>query len=95
MENSLSLKSLKQADNIDTGRLQILISAVIECKKAHGKKEMAWVGIVDRRILPVIWFQGSVSSNVCLEQVFKNTVWQSVKNLPTRRQYWFQQEGAS
>ena len=68
---------------------------VIECKKAHGEKVMAWVGIVDGRILPVVWFQGSVNSNVYLEQVLKNTVWQSVKNLATRRQYWFQHDGAS
>ena len=32
---------------------------VIECKKAHDEKVMAWVGIVDGRILPVVWFQGS------------------------------------
>ena len=31
---------------------------VIECKKAHGEKVMAWVGTVDGRILPVVWFQG-------------------------------------
>ena len=68
---------------------------VIECKKAHGEKVMAWVGIVDGRILPVVWFQGSVNSKVYLEQVLKNTVWQSVKNLATRIQYWFQQDGAS
>ena len=33
---------------------------VVQCKKAHGKKVMAWVGIVDGQVLPVHWFQGSV-----------------------------------
>ena len=32
---------------------------------------MAWVGIVEGRILPVVWFEGSVNSDVYLEQVFK------------------------
>ena len=70
-------------------------SPLQECKKAHGEKVMAWVGIVDGRILPVVWFEGSVNSNVYLEQVLKNSMWNSVKNLATRRQYWFQQDGAS
>ena len=34
-------------------------------------------------------FQGSVNLNVYLEEGLKNTVWQSVKNLAKRRQYWF------
>ena len=50
--------------------------------------------VVDGRILPVVWFEGSVILNVYLEQVLKNTMWDSVKSLARRRQ-WFQQEGAS
>lgn len=56
---------------------------------------IAWVGIVDGRILPVVWFEGSVNSIVYLEQVLKNSMWNSVKNLAARRQCWFQQDGAS
>ena len=33
---------------------------VVPCKKAHGAKVMAWVGIVDGQVLPVHWFSGSV-----------------------------------
>ena len=31
---------------------------VVACKKAHGAKVMAWVGIVDGQILPVHWSTG-------------------------------------
>ena len=56
---------------------------------------MAWVGMVDGKILPVVWFDGSVNSEVFLEEVLKKTVWRAVKGLATRRQYWFQQDGAT
>ena len=68
---------------------------VLECKKAYGEKAMAWVGMVDGRILPVVWFEGSVNSEVYLEQVLKNAVWNAVKGVATRRMYWFQQDGAT
>lgn len=68
---------------------------VVECNKAHGEKIMAWVGIVDGRCLPVVWFNGSVNSDVYLDQVLKRTVWPAVRNIATRQQYWFQQDGAS
>ena len=32
---------------------------------------MAWVGMVDGRILLVVWFEGSVNSEAYLEQVLK------------------------
>ena len=68
---------------------------VVECKKAHGEKMMAWVGIVDGRCLPVVWFTGSVNGDVYLNQVLKATVWPALRSIATRRQYWFQQDGAS
>ena len=68
---------------------------VIQCKKAHGKKAMCWVGTVDGRCLPVVWFEGSVDSKVYLERVLKGAVWPSVRGVATRKQYWFQQDGAS
>ena len=40
---------------------------VIQCKKAHRKKAMCWVGIVNGRCLSVVWFEGSVDSKVYLE----------------------------
>lgn len=68
---------------------------VVECKKAHGKKVMAWVGIVDGKCLPVVWFEGSVNSQVYLEKVLQGTVWPAVRFLATRKSYWMQQDGAS
>ena len=51
----------------------------VECKKAHGETAMAWVGIIDGRCLPDVWFDGSViNGEVYLEKVLKGTVWQNV-----------------
>ena len=68
---------------------------IVECKKSHGAKVMAWVGIIDGRCLPVVWFSGSVNGEVYLNEVLKGTVWPAVKSIATRRQYWYQQDGAS
>ena len=68
---------------------------LVECKKAHGEKAMAWVGIIDGRCLPVAWFDGSVNGKVYLEKVLKDTVLQNVKRVATRKKYWFQQDGAN
>ena len=56
---------------------------------------MAWVGMMDVIILPVVWFENSIGSDVYLEKVLKNSVWHVVKAVATRLQYWFQQDGAS
>ena len=40
---------------------------LVECKKARGEKAMAWVGIIDGRCLPVVWFDVSVNGDVYLE----------------------------
>ena len=56
---------------------------------------MACVGIADGRCLPVVWFNGLVNSDVYLDQVLKRTVWPAVRNIATKQQYWFQQDGAS
>ena len=66
---------------------------LIPCRKAHGEKVMAWVAIVDGRCLPVHWFEGSVNRVKYLEML-KMVMWPSVHAVATRRQYWFQQDGA-
>jgi hypothetical protein len=88
---------LKQFPNRQNDRFLVPanLHELIECKQAHGAKVMAWVGIVDGRCLPVVWLEGSVNGKVYLNQVLKGTLWPAVKNLATRRQYWFQQDGAS
>ena len=63
------------------------------CKKAHGAKVMAWVGIVDGSCLPVYWFEGPVTGAAYLEML-KTVVWPSVRAQAAKRGYWFQQDGA-
>ena len=82
----------KQADMSILGAIKSY--TVMECKKANGEEVMSWVGIMEGQILPKVWFQRSINLSAYLEHVLKNTVWQSVKNLITRRQYWFLQEDA-
>ena len=67
---------------------------VVSCKKAHGAKVMAWVGIVDGQVLPVHWFQGSVDSSTYLSML-KDKVWPAIRSKATRRNYWFMQDGAA
>ena len=54
---------------------------------------MAWVGIVDGKCLPVHWFEGSVNAESYLEMLL-TVMWPAVRNAATRKQYWFQQDGA-
>ena len=67
---------------------------VVPCKKAHGAKVMAWVGIVDGQVLPVHWFSGSVDDPTYLEML-RTKVWPAIRNRASQKQYWFQQDGAS
>ena len=67
---------------------------VVACKKAHGAKVMAWVGIVNGKVLPVHWFQANVDSPAYLDML-RTMVWPAIRGMATRHQYWFQQDGAS
>ena len=67
---------------------------VVACKKAHGAKVMAWVGIVDGKVLLVHWFQGSVDSAAYLNML-QTMVWPAIRGKATRHQYWFMQDRAS
>ena len=49
-------------------------NTVLQCEKAHGAKVMAWVGMVDGKVLPVHWFEGSVDGDVYLDML-KTMVW--------------------
>jgi hypothetical protein len=66
---------------------------IVPCKKAHGEKVMAWVGIVDGKCLPVHWFEGSVNAESYLKML-QTVMWPAVKSMATRKRYWFQQDGA-
>ena len=64
-----------------------------EVKDQGAVKIMAWVGIVDGQVLPVHWFQGSVTGQSYLDML-KNVVWPAVRGSSSRKEYWFQQDGA-
>ena len=67
---------------------------IVECKRTHGKKIMAWVGIVDGKCLQVHWFDGPVDGAAYLEML-QTVVWPAVRHQATRLQYWYQQDSAS
>ena len=67
---------------------------IIECNKQGGQKCMAWVGILDGRVLPPYWFEGSVNQVSYLDML-KNDVWPLIQRVVHTRRYWFQQDGAS
>ena len=66
-------------------------NTVVQCKKAHGAKVMAWVGMVDGKVLPVYWFEGSVDGEAYLDML-RTVVWPAVRSRSTHRSYWFQQD---
>ena len=68
-------------------------SNIKEVRDQGVSKVMAWVGMVDGRVLPITWFQGSVTGQNYLEML-ENKVWPAVKSVATKKKYWFQQDGA-
>ena len=68
-------------------------SNIKEVRDQGVSKVMAWVGIVDGRVLSITWFQGSVTGQNYLEML-ENKVWPAVKSVATKKKYWFQQDGA-
>ena len=54
---------------------------------------MAWVGIVDGQVLPLHWFQGSVTGQSYLDML-EGVVQPVVRGSATRKDYWTQQDGA-
>ena len=88
---------LSQSPHIQNDRYWSTVNRheLVECKKAHCEKAMAWVDIIDGRCLPVVWFDGSVYGEAYLEKILMDTVWQNVKHMATRKEYWFQQNGAN
>lgn len=87
---------LQQAPNRQIDRFWAPVHPhhLIECKKTRGDKCMAWAGIVDGKCLPIVWFEGSVNGEVYLK-LLKDVLWPSIKAVATKKQYWFQQDGAT
>ena len=66
---------------------------VVEVRDQGVAKVMAWVGIVNGRLLPIHWFAGSVDGNQYLNML-KDKVWPALKRYSTKEQIWFMQDGA-
>ena len=66
-----------------------------DCIRQGAEKVMCWAAIVDGKVLPLVWFDAgtSVNSDKYLS-VLKENLWPEVKSLSTRRQYFYQQDGA-
>ena len=61
-----------------------------EVKQQGAVKVMAWVGFVGGRVLPIHWFDGSVTGDAYLKML-KDVVWPAVRGT---KGLWFQQDGA-
>ena len=77
----------------DRGWALVSPNKVAACKKTTGTKCMAWTGMVNCKCLPVVWFEGSVNGQVYLE-LLQNTLWPAVRASATRKQFWYQHDGA-
>lgn len=63
--------------------------------KQGASKILCWAGIIDGAILPLVWFEQGVTINgERYSNLLKNNVWQPLKTIVNRREYWFQQDGA-
>ena len=51
---------------------------------------MAWVGIVNGRVLPIHWFDGNVTADAYLKML-KGVVWPAIRR---EKGLWFQQDWA-
>ena len=56
---------------------------------------MCWAAIVDGRVLRLVWFEKgeSVNGQRYLD-LLQQSLWPEVRHIVTRREYWYQQDGA-
>ena len=65
-----------------------------ESRVVGGPKLMCWAAIVDGKIV-THWFErGENVNNVVYLNMLKEVLWPAVRGIATRRQLWFQQDGA-
>ena len=56
---------------------------------------MCWAAIVDGRVLPLVWFETGESVNgQRYLNLLQQSLWPEVRHIATRREYWYQQDGA-
>ena len=67
----------------------------VECKQMGGPKIMCWAGLIDGKIM-LHWFNvnENVNQTVYLDMLQK-ILWPKVRNVSSRKAYWFQQDGAT
>ena len=67
-----------------------------DTNKQGAEKIMAWAGIVDGRILPIVWFKPgeSVNSQIYLN-LLETKLWPAIESDRNVDRYIFQQDGAA
>ena len=61
----------------------------------RGQKVMCWAGVIEGQLI-IHWFDNNVSVNgQTYLNMLKEKVWPKIRNLASRRMYWFQQDGAA
>ena len=70
------------------------------CRFQGDSKVMAWVAIVDGRVLEVRWMVDEEGRNVSVNgerycSMIADHVWPEVRGRARRNQYWWQQDGAT
>ena len=67
----------------------------VECKQMGGPKIMCWAGLIDGKIM-LHWFNvnENVNQTVYLDML-QNFLWPKVRNVSSRKAYWFQQDLAT
>ena len=86
---------LKQGPNrqIDRYWAPENLHRIVECKTQSQKRAMCWTGLVDGQVLGPFWIEGTMDQYV-YNELLEKKVWPIVKNIATRRQLWFMQDGA-
>ena len=67
----------------------------IDCRQQGNKKVMCWARVINGQIL-LHWFplNTTVNQQVYLD-LLETILWPAVRSVSTRREYWFQQDGAT
>ena len=67
----------------------------VDCKMQGGNKVMSWAAMINGEII-LHWFplKTNVDQHVYLDML-ETVLWPRVRSVSTRRQYWYEQDGAT
>ena len=73
---------------------------VIAAKNQAAKKILCWCGIVDGRLLPVVWFHDENGNNISVNQdryleMIKNKIWPAISDVSDRKGFYWCQDGST